>query len=381
MISISEKKDCTGCHGCANICPKRCISMIEDSEGFRYPTVDKEKCINCNLCERVCPILNRNKINNKPVAIASYSKNKEIRMKSSSGGIFSLIAEEVINKSGVVFGAKFNEKFDVIHDYTESMEGISKFRGAKYVQSIIGDTYSVAKKFLEGGRQVVFSGTPCQIGGLKRYLLKEYSNLLCIDLICHGVPSPIAWRKYKESFNNEKKIEGIYFRDKTYGWKNYSFKVDFEDKSHMLIKRNQNSFMDGFINNIYLRPSCHDCKFKSIQRESDITLADFWGIENIRKDIDDDKGTSLVLINSKRGKDIIFCIDEKIEKVEVDINEAIKYNSSAIKSSYNNPRRKYFFKRINRVDFDKLVDKSLMGTLNVRLKVRAYEILKKCCNT
>lgn len=377
MINILEKKDCTGCYGCANVCPKNCINMIEDDEGFKYPKINNDICIKCNLCDKVCPILNNRNMDNNPIALAAYNKDERIRKESSSGGIFTLIAESIIKSGGIVFGAKFNNQFEVVHDYTDNIYGISQFRGAKYVQSNIGETYSLAKMFLEKGRKVLFSGTPCQIGGLKRYLQKEHENLICVDLICHGVPSPISWRKYKQRFEKNNNIKGINFRDKTYGWKSYSFKVEFEDSSDILIKRNENSYMDGFIGDIYLRPSCHNCKFKSINRESDITLADFWGIENVRRDMNDDKGISLILINSEKGKKIFRNIFDSIEKAEVDIDEAIKYNSSAIKSSYCNPRRDYFFKRINKTPFDKLVIKSLKDPLSIRLKIKIYNMIKR----
>ena len=377
MINIMEKNECTGCYGCATICPQNCIYMLDDNEGFKYPKVDLDKCIKCNLCERVCPLLNIKYIDNNPIALACYNINDDVRKQSSSGGIFSLVAERVINNNGVVFGAKFDKNFEVKHDYAETIKGIDKFRGAKYVQSRIGDTYRIAKQFLNQGRQVLFSGTPCQIGGLKRYLQKEYSNLICIDLICHGVPSPLAWKTYKERFNNKKEIKNINFRDKTYGWKGYSFRIDYVDKSNELIRRLENSYMDGFIGDIYLRPSCHECKFKSINRESDLTLADFWGIDNIIKDMNDDKGTSLILVNSEIGRIIVNDIYDSIKMVEVDINEAIKYNISAIKSSYCNPKREYFFKRINKVKFDKLVSRSLTEPINIRIKVKLAKLIKK----
>ncbi|EKY29012.1 Coenzyme F420 hydrogenase/dehydrogenase, beta subunit C-terminal domain [Clostridium celatum] len=377
MINILEKKDCTGCYGCANVCPKNCINMIEDDEGFKYPKINNDICIKCNLCDKVCPILNNRNMDNNPIALAAYNKDERIRKESSSGGVFTLIAESIIKSGGIVFGAKFNNEFEVVHDYTDNIYGIAQFRGAKYVQSNIGETYSLAKMFLEKGRKVLFSGTPCQIGGLKRYLQKEHENLICVDLICHGVPSPISWRKYKQRFEKNNNIKGINFRDKTYGWKSYSFKVEFEDSSDILIKRNENSYMDGFIGDIYLRPSCHNCKFKSINRESDITLADFWGIENVRRDMNDDKGISLILINSEKGKKNFRNISDSIEKAEVDIDEAIKYNSSAIKSSYCNPRRDYFFKRINKTPFDKLVIKSLKDPLSIRLKIKIYNMIKR----
>lgn len=377
MINIENKKDCTGCHACANICPKNCISMDRDIEGFIYPIINKSKCIECNLCENVCPLIHEKKINNNPIAFACYNKDELIRKKSSSGGIFSLLAQVVIENNGVVFGAKFDENFNVIHDYTLNIDEVAVFRGAKYVQSTIGNTYKDAKEFLDKGKIVLYSGTPCQISGLKRYLGKDYDSLFCVDLICHGVPSHKAWDKYKNYLSDGKQIESISFRDKTYGWKSYSVKVKFKGGSEKLIKGSEDKYIRGFIGDIYLRPSCHDCKFKTLNRESDITLADFWGVNNVREEMDDDKGTSLIFVNSDRGSKLLEFISDNIVKKRVDINEAVKYNLSAIKSSYYNPRREYFFKNIDKFSFEKLVKKSLMDPLDIRIKTKILKILKK----
>lgn len=377
MINIENKKDCTGCHACANICPKNCISMDRDIEGFRYPIINKSKCIECNLCEKVCPLIHERKIDNNPIAFACYNKDELIRKKSSSGGIFSLLAQVVIENNGVVFGAKFDENFNVIHDYVLNVDEVAAFRGAKYVQSTIGNTYKDAKEFLDNGKIVLYSGTPCQISGLKRYLRKDYDNLFCVDLICHGVPSHKVWSKYKNYLSDGKQIESISFRDKKYGWKSYSVKFKFKDGSEKLIKGSEDKYIRGFIGDIYLRPSCHDCKFKTLNRESDITLADFWGINNVLEEMDDDKGTSLIFVNSEKGQRLLENISESIIKKSVDINEAVKYNLSAIKSSYCNPRREYFFRKIDKLNFDKLVKKSLMDPLDIRIKTKILKILNK----
>ena len=232
------------------------------------------------------------------------------------------------------------------------------------------------KNFLKNNRLVLFSGTPCQIAGLKSFLGKDYSNLICIDIICHGVPSPLAWDKYKSEISRGKNITSINFRDKTYGWKTYSFRIDFDDNTSFLEKGADNKYIRGFIGDIYLRPSCHNCKFKTLNRQSDITLADFWGIENIDSKMDDGKGTSLVIVNSKKGNHILKEIEDFIVFKEVDLNNAIKYNMSAIKSSYCNPRRKYFFKKVNKFKFDKLVNESLKESLSIRVKTKIYNIIK-----
>lgn len=376
MIDKVGKNNCTGCYACENICPKNCIDMKVDKEGFRYPNVYEEVCIKCEKCLNVCPILNQKTIVNNPKAYASYNKDERIRRESSSGGIFTLLSEKVIQNNGVVFGAKFDDKFDVVHGYTQDIKGLKSFRGSKYVQSKIGQAYNQVKNFLKNNRLVLFSGTPCQIAGLKSFLGKDYSNLICIDIICHGVPSPLAWDKYKSEISRGKNITSINFRDKTYGWKTYSFRIDFDDNTSFLEKGADNKYIRGFIGDIYLRPSCHNCKFKTLNRQSDITLADFWGIENIDSKMDDGNGTSLVIVNSKKGNHILKEIEDFIVFKEVDLNNAIKYNMSAIKSSYCNPRRKYFFKKVNKFKFDKLVNESLKESLSIRVKTKIYNIIK-----
>lgn len=377
MIDIADKRDCTGCWGCVNTCPKLCITMKTDEEGFDYPIVDESTCIKCKKCVNACPVLHKEEIQNSPVAYACFNKDEEIRKKSSSGGIFTLIATNVIEDNGVVFGARFNNLFEVEHSYVESVEDVKVFRGSKYVQSKIGYTFTEVKKFLENGRKVLFSGTPCQIGGLKSFLGKDYENLICIDIICHGVPSPLAWNKYKNEISNGKKITDVSFRDKTYGWKDYSFRMDFEDGTSYFEKGSENKYIRGFIGDIYLRNSCYQCKFKTLHRQSDLTLADFWGIENINKQMDDGKGTSFVILNSNKGNKIFNEIKSQIKIQLVNLNEAIKYNKSAIKCSYNNPRRKYFFIKFDKYDFNKLVDYTLKDPFINRLKIRVKKLGNK----
>lgn len=380
MIDIVDKKDCTGCWACANICHKSCITMKTDKDGFDYPIVNESICIKCKKCINICPILHKQEIQNNPVAYACFNKDEEIRKESSSGGIFTLLAINIIEDNGVVFGARFNDLFEVEHNYVESVEDIKVFRGSKYVQSKIGYTFTEVKKFLEDGRKVLFSGTPCQVGGLKSFLGKEYENLICTDIICHGVPSPLAWDKYKNEISNGKKINNISFRDKTYGWKDYSFRMDFEDGTRYFEKGSENKYIRGFIGDIYLRNSCYKCKFKNLHRESDLTLADFWGIENINKNMDDGKGTSLIIVNSYKGSQYMKKIKGFLNIEDVNLEKTILYNKSAIESSYNNPRRKYFFNNINKFRFNKLVENALKDTLLNRVKIKIKQILKNYSN-
>lgn len=246
MINIIEKKDCCGCSACVQKCPRQCISLQEDEEGFLYPIVNEQACIDCGLCEQVCPILHPGEAHKPFKVFAAKNSNEKIRSESSSGGVFTILAESVLEEGGVVFGAKFSEHWGVVHDYTETKEGLAAFRGSKYVQSCIGDCFIKAKSFLVQGRKVLFSGTPCQISGLKRFLGKEYGNLLAVDFICHGVPSPKVWRMYLEetitrecarnsvpscsAHDRNVLVKGISFRDKRIGWKKYGFALALSTK-------------------------------------------------------------------------------------------------------------------------------------------------------
>lgn len=365
MIEITDKSQCCGCTACANICPKQCITMKEDHEGFLYPLVDTSLCTDCNLCQKVCPV--HNQINErKPLtAYAAKNKDEEIRLKSSSGGIFTLLAEKIIDENGVVFGARFDENWEVTHDYTKTKEGLAAFRGSKYVQSRMGNCYSYAKQFLDNGRKVLFTGTSCQIAGLKNFLRKDYDNLITVDVVCHGVPSPKVWRLYLKELitNNSKKkynspssihdgdvqISDISFRNKCSGWKNYSFAFTLSKSTTNRESKNTIQFssvftevpyMNIFLSNLSLRLSCYACPAKTGKSQSDITIADFWGIEKVRPEFDDDKGISLVLIYTDKGRktyDELLC-----ENLNISYKEALLKNPS-IKTSVTEPINRDFF--------------------------------------
>lgn len=360
MINIIDKSKCSGCHACASICPQNCIEMKVDDEGFWYPKINASTCINCGLCEKACPIIHNkhNLIKRTPDTYAAFNKNEDIRMNSSSGGMFTLIAEHIVNQNGVVFGACFDKEFNVIHNFVETIYDLHKFRGSKYVQSKIGDTYKKAKNFLDSGRLVLFTGTPCQIGGLYSYLRKDYDNLLTQDIICHGVPSPKAWKKYidfREDIDKQKPTN-IYFRNKDRGWKQFSMKFTYSENSYCETLRGD-QMMKAFLKNRCLRPSCYNCSFKNINRQSDITLADYWGISNVHPEMDDDKGTSLLILNSDKGKAIFEQIKDNTLHLKSDLNIAVKYNSAMIKSVANNKYRDKFMNNLDKYEFDKLVKK------------------------
>ena len=380
MIEIKTKKDCCGCYACYNICPKECITIESDNEGFWYPKIDKNKCINCNLCKKVCPIINKpKKFLYEEKSYAVFNKNEKVRLESSSGGFFSLLAEYVINNHGSVYGAAFDKDFNVKHIKITSLHDIELLRGSKYVQSKINDIFKSIKIDLKNNRIVLFTGTPCQIAGLQSFLQKKYDNLILMDIVCHGVPSPLVWQRYIDELkqNYKQDIKNIYFRDKSTGWKAYSVKFLF-DKDEYKTFGFKDIYMKGFLNDIYLRPSCYNCNFKGIERISDITVADFWGVENILPKMDDDKGISLIVVHSEKGKQLFDKLSEKMILNEVNLNEAIKYNPSMISSvKYNEKRNEFFLDLNSGENLTNLIRKYTKISFGKRVKNKIKSIIKK----
>lgn len=382
MIEIIDKGKCCGCHGCTNICPKSCISMEVDNEGFWYPKVDKNLCIDCHLCEKVCPILEvpQKKEVFTTLTYACKNKNDEVRVESSSGGVFSLLCKYVINREGVVFGASYDEDFNVRHTYVETLEECAQFRSSKYVQSKIGDTYKKVRTFLNQGRVVLFSGTPCQIEGLSGYLRKEYPNLIKVDIACHGVPSPKVYREYVTNLEREyhSKLTSLSFRNKDTGWNTYSFKAEFENgKVHQEIGYD-NIYMKGFLSDIYLRPSCFECEFKKPRTTADITLGDYWGVKDIHPEFTDEKGVSLIFVHSQKGKDIFDQVSVNLEVVESDFDYATKCNPSIIKHAPYQPKRQQFFELLEQgVALNTAIEKCVKPTLLQRVKRKGKQVVKR----
>lgn len=358
MIEIENKDKCCGCHSCFNVCPKSAIEMKEDEYGFKYPQINRSICINCGLCEKVCPIVNKKQGMNEPIAYACFNKDENIRLESSSGGVFSAIADHVLKLGGVIYGAAFDDKWLVKHIRIDSKEDLWKLRTSKYLQSMIGNTYKMAKKDLNSGVKVLFTGTPCQVNGFLTYLDKKYDNLYTQDIICHGVPSPKVWKKYLEYSKQKYREEliKVNFRQKDNGWNLYSLLLQYKDKVYNT-KHNKDLFMQAFLRNTCLRDSCYNCSFKDKNRITDITLADFWGINNIEPKINDNKGISLVIINSKKGEVLLNNIKDKLIMRNVDFDESIKYNTSMIKSAPKPIVRDEFFFNLDKIDFKQLVGK------------------------
>lgn len=356
-IAIS-KKDCCGCHACAIRCPKGCITMERDEEGFFYPHVDETKCISCGLCQKVCPVINATAPDEtaRPEAFAAVNPNTQVRLDSSSGGVFSALAETVIARGGVVFGAAWTEDYrQVRHIAVETVEDLGKLRGSKYVQSTLGDCYLQVKTHLDAGRSVLFSGTPCQAEGLTTFLGKDYDNLLIADIVCHGVPAPGVWQRYLEECEKTAgaPVEQVRFRNKDTGWQGYKVSLHFQNGKVQALKASANPFMNAFIRNACLRPSCHDCRFKKLNRVSDVTLADFWGVEDLCPEMDDNKGTSLVLVHSEKGKKALEEGSLKLRQVQV--LPALAQNPCAVKASPVNPNREAFLAALETMPFQQAV--------------------------
>lgn len=360
-VELASVDSCTGCSACTAVCSNEAIKMLPDLHGFITPVIDRNKCIECKVCRKVCPVINKKRGNSVVASYACINSDESVREDSSSGGVFYLLAESIIKSGGVVFGAAFDEEFDVKHILVDNMDDLSRLCGSKYVQSITGDTFKQAKICLSQGKKVLFSGTSCQISGLVSYLGKSYDNLVTVDFACHGVPSPKVWHhyvKYKESISRSK-IREIKFRHKTPGWKRYSLLFKLEDGTQHTELNSDNLYMKVFLNNLSLRESCYDCQFKGTERHSDITLADFWGIEKVRPDMDDDNGTSFVVLNSDKGQALFKGMKEKMVCEAVKTDEAIKYNPAFTKSSAKHRNYDLFFDMYERAGFNKSVQKCL----------------------
>ncbi|MGL5640708.1 MAG: Coenzyme F420 hydrogenase/dehydrogenase, beta subunit C-terminal domain [Paraclostridium sp.] len=366
-FTCKDKQLCCGCRGCEQICPQKCISMEMDTEGFIYPIIDKTKCIGCKLCENVCPIKdggyeNKDVLDNIQV-YGGYNKDEDILEKSTSGGIFSSIVESVFNKKTIVFGAEFDEKLNVRHSYIKEKINLDKFRGSKYVQSDLKDSYTNIKKFLNDDNKVIFSGTPCQVAGLKSFLKVDYDNLICIDIVCHGVPSPKVFKMYKEYLEKKYKsdIKSINFRDKSIkGWDTPYMTIDFNSGKKITNIGYDDYFSMGFYKKLYQRPVCHKCPFTKTKRVSDVTIADFWGVEDINNKIKNNKGTSLVIFNSKKSLNILEKIKDTTLLERVDLKEAIKFNPQLVSCTNPNEQRNEFMMDLNNgYDFNMLRKKYL----------------------
>ena len=353
------KNDCCGCGACKGACPKKCIRMMPNQEGFLYPVVNMEACIHCGHCENVCPVLRAGEGRKKDFqeAWAAIQKDRKILKESSSGGVFTSLALAILEEGGCVFGAAFREGFrQVVHVLVEKVEQLETLRGSKYMQSEVDNSYALAQERLNNGQPVLFSGTPCQIAGLKSYLGREYENLYLVDIICHGVPSALVWQFYLDQIvekSGEKPV-GINFRQKANGWNQYGLEIRFTNGKHYFRNAIDDPYMKMFLRNENLRESCYHCVTKETGIVSDLTIGDFWGVERMLPGIDSKMGVSLVLIHTEMGRGLFEQVEKKLDCHRVNYETTV-INNCVINRSVNRPAlRDTFFEDLTMLPWRKV---------------------------
>ena len=390
-MNLAAHNLCSGCAACCAVCPRKAISMQPDEEGFAYPHIDESLCVHCGLCERTCPSLNP-KAPREPLAVyAAKAKDDALRKESSSGGVFSLLARQIISDGGIVYGAAIRgTDLSVCHCSAENEEEQSWLRGSKYVQSDVGDTYGNVRTQLDAGRKVLFSGTPCQVAALRNFLARDYENLVCVEVICHATPSPQAWKKYlekraaasatgRDSARPTAVIDRrISFRSKNCGWKRYSLSLRFANNKEYLRDLQTDAFLRGFLAELYNRPSCHQCSVRELRSGADITLGDYWNVHHHFPEMDDDVGTSVVLVDSDRGAVLLKRILPFCDMVESDYEDVRRTNPAVYCSPSPHVKRSKYFRLIRRgADFDMTVDKLLRRALWRRIGSLVKRTMKK----
>lgn len=366
MIRLCSEIDCTGCSACFNICGRDAISMKPDEKGFLRPLIDNARCVECGLCMKVCPILNEHDIK-KPEhqeALKGWAKDNEIVSNSSSGGVFTLLAQKVLYENGSVYGASFDaESWNLRHIRIDSLEDLPQLQGSKYLQSDIHKTYRQARADLVAGRKVIFVGTPCQIAGLHFVLQhKEYPNLLTVDLVCHGVPSPMIFRHYVDYLNQQENSELVKysFREKYWCWTRYNSLAIFKSGSKRRGKWEEDPYMRGFLRELFLRDSCHNCRFANMNRQGDITLADYWAYtRKPGEQRNRERGCSLILMNTDKGRDSIANIKQEVISYPLSIEEASLGNQALHHCFPKNPQSEAFWNDFRKEGFKGTIDKYL----------------------
>lgn len=365
MIKISSKEQCCGCNACGDICPKQAISFETDIEGFWYPKVDETKCIDCGLCEKACPVINierlkRNDYEKPAHTIAAVNKNMRIRWNSTSGGAYTALAEGMLEQGGYISGAVYDKDFSVKSIVTNNPDDLERLRSSKYLQSNTANLHKSIKQLLQKGEKVLACGTPCQMAALRSFLDKDYDNLVIVDIICRGVNSPKVYRAYLDSLEKKFNSKVVYVKakNKELGWRNLTRKVTFENGQSYYGVFMDDDFRRGYHTNVYCRPSCYACQFKGFPRIADITIADYWGIEKVDKNLDMNIGTSMMLLNSNKGIAYFEKIKDKLEYKETAF-ESILGGNIALKKPIGPAKidRKAFFEDLDAHDFDYVTQK------------------------
>lgn len=362
MIDKKIGNNCTGCGACENICGPGAIALTPNHEGFLYPRVDEQKCVSCGKCLTRCPVLQPLKPEAcfQPDVYAAWNRDPAVRLESTSGGVFTALAEAVIARGGYVAGAYYDEDYTIRHGVAGTMEELVRLRQSKYAQSRVGNIHRKVKKLLSAGQLVLFCGTPCQSAGLQKYLSRDYETLYCCDFICRGVISPKVYRKFLDDMKPERDmdIQKVHFKNKDYGWNRFSTKLTFRDGSVYQKDRDTDYYMRGYLkHNLYLRPSCHECAYKTLPRVSDISLGDFWGIGHYDSTLDNEMGTSVVLVNSEKGRKLLEWAQESLVLSRRSMEEVVAGNSCLLNSAPEGEFREFFFRNMDRYQFGALIEK------------------------
>lgn len=381
MIEVVEKAACCGCTACASVCPQKCISMSTDKEGFLYPHVNKEACIDCGLCEKVCPVINKAEAQKtEQHGFLVRHRRSDIRRESTSGGAFTAFAQVVLDHNGKICGASFDEHLHVCHIMVDNEQELNRFRNSKYVQSNMNGCYSKVQHELKTGKLVCFSGTPCQVEGLKRFLRREYENLILIDTVCRAVPSPLVFEKYKEAQEkwNGSPVENVRFRDKHFGYSYSTLNLILRDTKNGYHRGIESDpWLRAFFSEICDRPSCHSCKFRSRYRESDITMWDCFNVRDYYPSWDDGEGVTRVLVHSQKGVNLINKIEKYAEVIPVSPDAIVKNVKEMQESPDQNPRRQLFMEDVIGMDGRALFEKYFPIKTKHKLKHIARVVLAK----
>lgn len=348
MIDVANKSKCFGCGVCRDACKTNCITMSSDHEGFAYPQCEEYRCDNCSRCALQCPAEYPLETTNVPKVFACMNKNRQERIDSTSGGVFPILARKMLRENGVVFGAAFNEQFEVVHVRIDDQFSLRRLQGAKYSQSRIDGVYTDIRDTLDRNQKVLFSGTPCQVAAVRKFVTRNTENLLLVEIACHSVPSPKVFAYYiaalQEHYGNG--VKSFYFRKKEKSWRDSQVVVEFENRTFSQSVY-ENSFTRGFFSGLYCRPSCHECRAKKQYSTADITLRDYWGIENSHPQMDDHWGTSLVLVRTLKGETYFQEVSAEMITQESDIISATKNNPYLMNSSKPHRNRTEFFKKFD----------------------------------
>ena len=389
MIQLASMDSCTGCSACKAICPHDAIVMNADQDGFLFPAIRSDRCRECHWCEKTCPVLHPHEYAETKLCLAACSRDDDVRRNSSSGGVFHILVDRILSENGCVFGCVFDGPEHVIHRKAEDRGGLAAMQGSKYLQSDLLDSFRAVKKELEEGRKVLFSGCPCQIAGLKRFLGAAQANLITMDVICHGVPALQVWHQYLLWLKKKmtlSKIRAIEFRNKNSGWQEAHLLISADGtttgKNVVPVKVYEhiwrNPFTMAFLYNLCLRPSCYRCVARGGSSGADITVGDFWGIESVAPDFDDDKGVSAVIIHSETGKQLFEDCSSKLRIRLVSLQDILRGNRSYLESVFEPPKRSFFMDKYHDAgNFSELVNRCVRKPLLLRIINRLWLYFRK----